>query len=139
MNRNVNLMPNDLKEKSASINPVPLAEEADGLKTVIQASIESDPGFADIWSPYAYMITLSDERVRLGLSQCDVAQRMGVSQPIVARMEANPSGVSFARVLSYARAIGAGFVVKPSRAKPKPNAKRLGRPVSRGDRLKQAS
>ena len=132
-------MPNDSHKKPASVKPVPLADQPDGLEALIQESIENDPGFADVWSPYAYMISLSDERVRLGLSQHEVAQRMGVSQPIVARMEANPSGVAFARILSYARAIGAEIVVKPSRAKPLRNVKRQGRPVSKTGHLKQAS
>jgi hypothetical protein len=124
-------MPNEETNRSPLGNPVPLSEEADGLEVLVRASIDNDPGFADAWSPYAHMIALSDERVRLGLSQHEVAQRMGVSQPIVARMESDPSGVAFARILAYAKVIGAEFVVKPGRAKPKRRAHSLGRPVGK--------
>ena len=61
---------------------------------------------------------LLKERIRLGLTRDDVATRMGVGQPAVARMENNPPAVSFSRILGYAPSIGASLTVQPSHVEP---------------------
>lgn len=103
--------------------------EPDYLDELIQQSIDHDPGFAEGWAPYAIVGRLIDERTRLGLSQREVAERMGIAQPVVARLENSPEGVALARILAYAKAIGAEIVVKPSKEKPKRASVGRGRPV----------
>ena len=104
--------------------------EPDYLDELIRDGIDNDPGFAEGWAPYAMVGQLVGERTRLGLSQRAVAERMGVAQPVIARLENNPEGVALARILAYAKAIGAEIVVKPSVEKPKKAAGR-GRPGGR--------
>ena len=110
-------------------------EEPDYVDELIRLSIENEPGFADAWAPYAHVGRLIDERRRLGLSQREVAERMGVGQPVVARMENNPEGVAFARILAYARALGVELVMKPSKQKPKGDSAKRGRPVGSPKRV----
>lgn len=86
-------------------------EEKDYLNDRISHDLANEPGFAETWAPFAIMGDLVRERVRLGLTQADVARQMGVSQPIVARMENNPPGVAFARILAYAKAVNASLAV----------------------------
>lgn len=102
----------------------------DGLALLIQDSLDNDPGFADVWTPLALLSKLIDERIRLGLSQADVATRMGVARSAVAKLENDPDGVAFARILSYARALGVELVPKASRVKPKAVRVGRGRPIS---------
>lgn len=56
-------------------------EGNDHLDHLIGDAIATQPGFADLWAPYALMLDLSAERVRLGLSQQEVAERMGHRTP----------------------------------------------------------
>lgn len=48
------------------------------------------PGFAEVWEPYRIMCELIDERCRLGLSQREIAEKIGTSQAVIARMEGDP-------------------------------------------------
>ncbi len=58
---------------------------------------------------------LALRRKQMGLTQQQVADRMGVARPRVAEIERRPDGIAFARILDYARALGASFqlVLKP--------------------------
>ncbi len=107
-----------------------LRNSEDGLDLLIQDSLDNDPGFADVWAPLALLSKLIDERIRLGLSQAEVANRMGVARSAVAKLENDPDGVAFARILSYSRALGVELVPKPSRKKPKAVRVGPGRPVA---------
>lgn len=49
---------------------------------------------------------LAEERRRLGLSQTDVAARMGTSQSAVARLEAGAADVRLSTLQRYADAVG---------------------------------
>ena len=102
----------------------------DGLGLLIQDSLDNDPGFADVWAPLALLSKLIDERIRLGLSQAEVASRMGVARSAVAKLENDPDGVAFARILSYSRALGVELVPNTSREKPKAVRIGRGRPIS---------
>lgn len=104
-------------------------KSSDGLKILIQDSLDNDPGFADVWAPLALLSKLIDERTRLGLSQAEVAERMDVARTAVAKLENDPSGVAFARIMAYARALGAEIEVKPSKAEKKPARRGRGRSV----------
>lgn len=114
-------------------------KEPDYLDHLIQMSIDERDGFAEVWAPYAHIIALSDERVRLGLSQQDVADRMGVNRAAVSRMETNPGNVSFSRILRYAHAVGAELVFQPGGAEPKKATGGRGRKVGSGTKAKLAA
>ena len=47
-----------------------------------------------------------DARQRAGLTQAQVAERMGVKQPVVAKLEGGKSNVSFDTLKRYAHATG---------------------------------
>ena len=50
--------------------------------------------------------TLADERVALGLSQTEVAARMGTSQSAVARLESGDADIRLSTLERYAAALG---------------------------------
>lgn len=87
-----------------------------------------DPSYA----PYANMFRLEravrEARKSAGLTQRDLADRMGVKQPQVARFEKDPSVATLKTALAYFDAIGVevDFVVRPRKAV------RRGRKVSTG-------
>ena len=65
------------------------------------------PGFAEIADRRVRMISdLVRARQRLGLSQTDVAARMGTSQSAVARLEAGDADVRLSTIERYAAAVG---------------------------------
>ncbi|MDR3691807.1 MAG: helix-turn-helix transcriptional regulator [Fimbriimonas sp.] len=68
--------------------------------------------------------------IRLGLSQAEIANRMGVARSAVAKLENDPGGVAFTRILSYARSLGVELVPVASRQIPKPARSGRGRPIT---------
>lgn len=56
---------------------------------------------------------LIERRQRLGLSQSEVAARMGTSQPAVARLESGRSDTRMSTLARYAEAVGTtiGFAI----------------------------
>ena len=65
------------------------------------------PGFAEISERRGDLVAeLSATRRRLGLSQTEVAARMGTSQSAVARLEAAGSDVRLSTLERYAEAVG---------------------------------
>ncbi len=104
-----------------------MSEEKDYLQERIAHDLKDDSGFAEIWAPYALMGGLIGERNRLGLTQRELATRLGISQPAVARMENSPDGVALARILAYAKALGVELVMKPSEERPKASIQRQSR------------
>ncbi len=52
------------------------------------------------------MAELAGARQRLGLSQADVAARMGTSQPAVARLESGESDARLSTIERYSAALG---------------------------------
>ena len=57
------------------------------------------------------LASLVDARKRRGFSQAEVARRMGVSQPVVVRLEAGTHSPTLSTLSRYAAAIGAIFGV----------------------------
>ncbi|HTQ12065.1 MAG TPA: helix-turn-helix transcriptional regulator [Fimbriimonadaceae bacterium] len=101
--------------------------KGDYLDELIEES-SRDPEFARAWEPIAIMLELTKARIEQGLSQEAVAVRMHVNRARVAEMEKDPGRVSFARIMAYAKAVGATVTVK--RSKPaKRRAQGRGRPV----------
>lgn len=78
------------------------------------------PGFKEMGARRRALAgDLVARRVALGLTQTEVAARMGTSQSAVARMEAGGSDVRLSTVERYAAAVG--FVVDWTlRAEPEP-------------------
>jgi transcriptional regulator with XRE-family HTH domain len=68
------------------------------------------PGFGEISERRGDLVTeLSATRRRLGLSQREVAARMGTSQPAVARLESGESDARISTIERYASALGVGL------------------------------
>ncbi|MEM8924571.1 MAG: helix-turn-helix transcriptional regulator [Actinomycetota bacterium] len=73
------------------------------------------PGFADIAEDPAELIErLSERRRTRGLSQTEVAARMGTSQSALARLESGQADVRVSTLARYAAALDAdlGFAVR---------------------------
>ena len=65
------------------------------------------PGLAEVSGRGEKLIVeLTNARQRLGLSQAEVAARMGTSQPAVARLESGGSDARLSTVERYAAALG---------------------------------
>ncbi|HZT65029.1 MAG TPA: helix-turn-helix transcriptional regulator [Acidimicrobiales bacterium] len=69
------------------------------------------PGFDDetSWRTREVISALAMRRQELGLSQTEVAARMGTSQSTVARLEADAMDVRFSTLQRYAAAIGSSI------------------------------
>ena len=119
------------KKVRSSADAIPSERNSeDGLALLIQDSLDNDPGFADVWAPLALLSKLIDERIRLGLSQAEVATQMAVARSAVAKLENDPDGVAFSRILAYARALGVELVPVASANKPKAARAGRGRPIT---------
>lgn len=55
---------------------------------------------------FALIAAMIDARSRAGLTQAQVAERMGVKQPVVAKLEGGKSNVSIGTLRRYAKATG---------------------------------
>lgn len=86
----------------------------DALQDLIQREIARDPAFADEWADFTAALDLRLKRKAAGLTQEDVAQRIGVDQSAVARLERNPGGVSMKRFRAYLRALGCEVQIVPA-------------------------
>ena len=65
------------------------------------------PGFDDLGDDSQSLgSALASARRTAGLSQSDVAERMGTSQPAVARLEAGSTNAQLSTLRRYAEAIG---------------------------------
>ena len=106
-----------------------MKRENDYLDEMVDVSCTDDPAYAAAWAPHALMLELSVERVRQGLTQEEVARRMGVGRPRIAQMENRPEGVSLARIARYAEAVGARLQVVPGDA-PTKSGSRPGRSLA---------
>ena len=61
---------------------------------------------------YAIARELIKARARAGLTQSDVAKRMGTSQSVIARMESGATLPSMNSLVRYARVTGSRAIVK---------------------------
>lgn len=57
---------------------------------------------------YAMTVAMHEAKVRSGLTQKQIAERMGMAQPNVSRIERSRT-VSFDTLVAYLRACGFGF------------------------------
>jgi predicted transcriptional regulator len=74
------------------------------------------PGFKEVAQRrHALADTLASKRSELGLSQTEVAARMGTSQSAVARLESGDADVRLSTLERYAAAIGQQLDVRLQR------------------------
>ena len=85
----------------------------DYLDDLIEAEIARNPRFASEWPAVEAALELAALRQKMGLTQKEVAERMGVARPRVAEIEKNPGRVSYARIVRYAAALGARLAIIP--------------------------
>lgn len=79
------------------------------------------PGFSGLAAdPTELIDQLSDLRRTRGLSQTEVAARMGTSQSALARLESGVADVRVSTLERYAAALGAdiGFAIRPNETNP---------------------
>lgn len=80
--------------------------ERDYLDEIVDLSCKEDPEFRIDWSIRTMIRRLVERRVELGMTQKDVADRMGVARTRVAEIELEGSKTSFMRIAAYADAVG---------------------------------
>ncbi|NCC04660.1 MAG: XRE family transcriptional regulator [Proteobacteria bacterium] len=83
-------------------------------KTVHAEMMQDDPEYAreyeTLEEEFAFIKKMILARKRAGMSQTDVAQRMGISQPRVAKIESG-SNISLDILRRYANATGSALVI----------------------------
>lgn len=87
-----------------------MAEEKDFLEEMIDIWTEKDPSFRATfeaaWQQRELLRALARRREELGLSQTEVAARMGTSQSTLARLEQGSANPTLATVARLAKALG---------------------------------
>lgn len=101
----------------------------DYLDELIEYSKEHDPLFAPVWRATELVDSLAQRREALGLSQQEVADRMGVARARVSEIENHPDRVSFARILAYAASVDAELSVTAAKVAQVSLSMPRGRPV----------
>ena len=90
------------------MKPIPVEQLAEGWM--------KDPAFKAEYDALADEFTLAQEliaaRARAGMSQTEVAQRMGTTQSVIARMESGKRMPSMRTVQRYALAVGGRVVLR---------------------------
>ena len=82
------------------------------LKSQMLANPETRKAYDAMADEFGMARELIAARARAGLSQADVAQRMGTTQSAVARLESGQRPPSLRSVQRYAQAIGCRAVVR---------------------------
>ena len=82
------------------------------LKQEMLADAETRTAYDAMADEFAIVHELVAARARAGLSQSEVAQRMGTTQSVVARLEGGKATPSLRSVQRYAQAIGCRAVVR---------------------------
>lgn len=86
--------------------------ETDYLDEVVALRAQREPEVAGQWAATNLVLSIRKIRETKGLSQSQVAERMGIPQPHVARIENRPWSTNFARIMAYAEAVGADLSVR---------------------------
>ena len=82
------------------------------LKTRVLANPEARKEYDAMADEFGMTRELIAARARMGLTQADVAQRMGTTQSVIARLESGKRAPSLRSVQRYAQAIGLRAVVR---------------------------
>ncbi len=82
------------------------------MKAELLATPETKAAYDALAEEFAIARELTAARARAGLSQAEVAQRMGTTQSVVARLESGRRPPSLRTVQRYAHAVGGRAVVR---------------------------
>ncbi|MEI7956869.1 MAG: helix-turn-helix transcriptional regulator [Verrucomicrobiota bacterium] len=82
------------------------------LKRELLADTETRAAYDALADEYAIARELIAARARAGLSQSEVAQRMGTTQSVVARLESGKRPPSMRTVERFAQAVGGHAVLR---------------------------
>ncbi|MEZ0325966.1 MAG: helix-turn-helix domain-containing protein [Fimbriimonas sp.] len=82
------------------------------LEQVQDDRAATDPEYAAVRPKMDFVLKLIVLRKKLGLTQEEVAKRLGVPRPRVNEIETKPDRVSLDRIHAYARAMGADFQLR---------------------------
>ena len=82
------------------------------LKTRVLANPEARKEYDAMADEFGMARELIAARARMGLTQADVAQRMGTTQSVIAQLESGKRAPSLRSVQRYAQAIGLRAVVR---------------------------
>lgn len=82
------------------------------LKSELLADAETRTAYDALADEYAIARELIAARARAGLSQGEVAQRMGTTQSVVARLESGKRPPSMRTVQRFAQAVGGHAVLR---------------------------
>jgi transcriptional regulator with XRE-family HTH domain len=83
-----------------------MMKEKDWLCELAEERSATDPRFAELNRRAEMVLDLILARRALGLTQDDIAQRMGVNRVQVAIIESKPTKVSLDKIAAYAEALG---------------------------------
>ena len=85
-------------------------------RTLHDQAMRDDPEYRReyeaLGGEFSLIEAMLDARHRAGLTQSQVAERMGVTQPVVAKLEAGRSNVSIGTLQRYATAVGCRIDVR---------------------------
>ena len=82
------------------------------IKRTLLAAPEVQAEYDALGAEFAIAREMIAARARAGLSQAEVAQRMGTTQSVIARLESGKRPPSLRTVQRYAQAVGARAVVR---------------------------
>lgn len=82
------------------------------IKRTLLQSLEVQAEYDALGPEFDMARELIAARARAGLSQAEVAQRMGTTQSVIARLESGKRPPSLRSVQRYAQALGARAVVR---------------------------
>lgn len=86
------------------------------VKKYIQEQCEGDPEFRAEYEAEALRLKLVRAREAAGLTQRDLAERLGVSQPRIAQVERGSKPMSASFLLRYAAAVHMKLDLSPRRS-----------------------
>ncbi len=86
------------------------------LKQELLADPETAAAYDALAGEYAIASELIAARARAGLSQGEVAQRMGTTQSVIARMESGKRPPSMRTMQRFAQAVGGHLVLRIEQA-----------------------
>ena len=82
------------------------------LKRELLADAKTRAAYDDLAGEFAIAREMIAARARAGLSQSEVAQRMGTTQSVVARLESGKRPPSMRTVERFAQAVGGHLVLR---------------------------
>jgi predicted transcriptional regulator len=86
------------------------------LKAELLADAETAEAYQAMAEEYSVAHELIAARARAGLSQSEVAQRMGTTQSVIARMESGKRPPSMRTMQRFAQAVGGHVVLRIDQA-----------------------